>query len=172
MPAPQRIVMVVGILDREDSRLRIRMMDYFKAAYARHWPSATFEVVPCFFWPWQKTRIAAYAQALQTKYADTTPTLFVGYSLGGVIASHVAGILPNAVGVATFCAPHRLARVWGLQDTFTGPQVHTMGVTDIWVPCILGHKGYRFVRGGHWLDYILGPKPARTLARLTYQQIP
>ena len=169
MPAPHRIVMVVGILDREDSRPRIRMMSYFADAFADIWPHATFEVAPCFFWPWQKARITAYANALATQYNDGIPTLFIGYSLGGVIASHIAGGLPNSVGVVSFCSPHRLARVWGMQDTFTGPQLHTMGITDIWVPFLLGHKGYRLVRGGHWLDYILGPTPAHTLARLTSQ---
>lgn len=171
MPAPHRIVMIVGILDREDSPTRIRMMNYFASAFAEHWPSATFEVAPCFFWPWQKARISAYAQALQAKYNDDIPTLFIGYSLGGVVASHIASTLPNSVGVTSFCAPHRLARIWGLTNTYTGPQVHVMGITDIWVPCLFGHKGYRLVRGGHWLDYILGPKPARTIARLTHQRL-
>jgi len=163
-----RIVMLVGILDKSESPSRNRMMRHFQETFRETHPEADFEIAPCFFWPWNRATIASYAREVQEKYDDGIPTLFIGYTLGGIIAMDVADRMQHTQvrGVVTFCSPHRLAAWWKFQRTFTGPSLHVMGWRDIWIPPLLGLKGSHRISAGHWLDFVLSPRPARAIAEL------
>lgn len=92
--------------------------------------------------PWDYERLREFRDYLVKKYDDGKPTIFVGHSMGGVLACAVAKRLrrTRVLGIVTLFSPHRMfggafLRALDAQGNLGGMPIISFGaVGDLLVP--------------------------------------
>lgn len=100
-------------------------------AFAKRLPDAVFATEECFYSPWQKTKMLAFAETILKKHdVEGGEVILLGYSMGGVIATAIAPRFKHAkVRVITLMAPHTF--LWGLFSKMLGSSLSSDGGIDI-----------------------------------------
>lgn len=164
-----RIIAIVGIVDRPYAT---RLWRFMEMALREQGFQGEFILERHFYWPWQKSRIQHFARTILTTQDNGKPVLLLGYSLGGVIAQHLAHqfIQSPVIGVVSFCSPLAFAPLWKLHlpQTTSFPRFNIMGMTDFFVPFPLGYAhivNTRLSWWNHLFSFIVFKKPAQTVAK-------
>lgn len=135
-----RIVCIVGSWDT--SPPDCIFWGHFDKAFQQEWPDCDIHRVRHPYHPWQKTKIQAIARHVLSAFDDGQPTLFIGHSIGGVVAQWAAGQMQHTpvLGVISVCGPLSVARLWGLHAKNPKVKTHSvMGWFDPIVPFWLGY---------------------------------
>lgn len=135
MKTPPRILGLVGILDA--ASIQEPMWANWRAAFAKRMPQSKLEIARKFFTPFDYPTLNAFADETVAAYDDGVPTLLFGYSLGGVVAHHIAPKFTRTpiVGVVSVCSPLAKAEDWWdwpLQHDY--PALSFGGLLDTVVP--------------------------------------
>lgn len=115
-------------------------------ALQSHLQHASLVLAHQYFRPWQITKMHTFARRIASKYDDGTPTILLGYSLGGLIALRVASDFQHTpvIAVATISTPHSLAWLWSFKNNLPKGVtfISFVALLDLIVPFFLSYVPY------------------------------
>ena len=102
-----RIVSICGIWS---GLFKASMWNNMEEAFREQFPKAIFTRESLRYSPWEVQKIISYARDITERNDDGTDLLFVGHSMGGVIACAVAAhcVKSKVKAVVTVFSPHKL----------------------------------------------------------------
>ncbi len=169
-----KIIGIVGIVDFR--QLEDALWRHFRLAFKEQFPDYEFVVEHSFFLPWQSKRMVAFADSIVAKHDTGEDIMFLGYSLGGVIACAIAPRFKKSrvSAIVTVDAPHKMKvffRFFGVvPHPLPFPVITFSGVFDIIVPWFLTrypNSLHTYLFSDHMWSLLLSQHPAEVIAKKT-----
>jgi len=172
-----KIIGIVGVWDKADERLLF--WQYLKESFEKEFPGSEFITEHEYYMFWEIRKIKEFITRIIATYDNGEELIFVGHSLGGLVALVSAIRLKNSKMrlLVTINSPHAvvpLRKALGIVPRkFDFPVLSFAGMFDVIVPFFVSKYKYatkhKILKSAHLLSYVRDARFSKQIAEESWQ---
>lgn len=172
-----KIIGIVGVWDRDDGRQVF--WQHLKEVFEKEFPDSEFITEHKFYMFWEIKKIKEFIKHIVETYDNGEELIFVGHSLGGLVALASAICLKHSKMrlLVTINSPHAvtpLCKVFEITPkSFDFPVLSFAGLFDLIVPFFLSKYKYatrhKILKSAHLLSYVRDARFSKQIAEESWQ---